>query len=238
MLKDSYIKKDLTALEESLGRDAEQKRALMEEAGIEDWSAEKLRNSMLSAEEAQIAKKEQLDDIRARKSRKTDWDEFTDAPRRWGKALHHSDIISRLHRLIPNLYVDDGAIRNSLSLYIWDRTQPFENKTGGTVFLGWMHSGWNPEYEIDLVNDVGVAVGQKRGWRTLLLRMICRRDSVTFVPKSLFTEDAAEREFGSPSSGETSSYYRMYLHQFRNTTPEQAKLEHQLMQLAQKYKYC
>lgn len=237
MLKD-YVKKDLSPLEEKLGREQEQKRAFLEEAGIEDWDAQKLRSSMLSAEEAQIAKKEQLDDIRIRKSRKTDWDEYIDAPRRWGRALHHSEIISKLKKLISELCVCDGTIRNTLSLYIWDRNQPFENKIGGAVYLGWIHFGYNPEYEVDLINDVGVAVGQKRGWRTMLIRMICRRDAQTFMPKSLFTEDAAYAEFGAPSNGETASNYRMHLYKFRNTSPEQAKLEHALMEAAQKYRYC
>lgn len=237
MLKD-YVKQDLSPLEEKLGREQEQKRAFLEEAGIENWDAQKLRNSMLSAEEAQIAKKEQLDDIRIRKSRKPDWDEYIDLKRRMGRVLHHSEIIARLKRLIPELYVCDGTIKNTLSLYIWDKNQPFEGKVGGTVYLGWIHRGDNPEYEVDIVNDVGVAVSQKRGWRTMLIRMICRRDSATFTPKSLFTEDAARKEFGDPTNGETANNYRKYLWKFRNTSPEQAKLEHELMEAAQKYRYC
>lgn len=236
-MSDDFVKKELTPLEESIGRDDEMKRAFLEEAGLEDVDAKKLRETLLSSEEAIVARQEQQDKVRARKSRKTDWDEFVDAPRRWGRPMHHSEFIQHLRRLIPGLYVTDGVQKDRLGLYIWDRNEPFEGKTGGTVFLGWLHRGWNPEYEIDIVDDVGVAISQKRGWRTLLLRMILRRDAKTFIPKSLFSEEDALREFGPPSNGPTASNYRMQLWQFRNTSPEQAKLEHELMQFAQKYNY-
>jgi hypothetical protein len=184
------------------------------------------------------AKQEQMDDIRARKCRKSDWEEYVDHKRRWGRALHHSDFLRHLRRLIPNLYAEDGRIRNTISLYIWDRTEPFLGKVGGTVFLGWCHLGPNPEYELDIVNDVGIAVGQKRGWRTTIMRMICRRDKVTFFPKSLFSEERAYEEFGFPTQGNTSYNFRANLWKFRNTSPDMAKLEHALQELAQKYKYA
>src|SRR5579859_6032242 len=163
MLKD-FVKRDLTALEEKIGREKEQQDAFMEESGLEGADVNYLRKQFLSAEEAAEAKAEELEDIRVRKSRKTDWDEYVDAPRRWGRAMHHSDLIYNLRRLIPNLYVIDGMVRNTLGLYVWDRNKKFQAdpraavKVGGTVYLGWIHYGWNPEYEIDLVNDIGVAV--------------------------------------------------------------------------------
>lgn len=238
-----YVKQEFSPEQEKLGREEEMKRAFLEEAGIEDMDASKLRKQLLSADEAVAAKTEQLEDIRIRKSRKPDWDEYVDAKRRWGYARHHSDILARLRRLIPNLYADDGFVKNTISLYIWDRNQPFEIndkvnlKIGGTVNLGWIQKGWSPEYEIDIPNDVGVAVRQLRGYRTMLIRLICRRDAVTFMPKSLFTEEQAWKEFGFPTNGATASKYREHLWKFRNTSPEQAKLEHALMEAAQKYRY-
>lgn len=249
MLSDSWIKKDLSPTQEQIGREEEMKRAFLEEAGLEDVSAEKLRKSMLSADEAIIAKQEQLEEVRIRKSRKADWDEYVDAKRRWGRALHHSDLIRQLSILIPNLYVTDGFMKHKdgsvdLSLYIWDRTAEFEPDprkakiVGGTVYLGYLHQNWNPEYEIDFVNDVGVAIRKLRGWRTTLLSLICRRDAKTFLPKSLITEDQAYETFGYPTNGETASNFRRGLWKFRNTSPEQARLEYQLMQAAQKYRYA
>jgi hypothetical protein len=71
-----------------------------------------------------------------------------------------------------------------------------------------------------------------------LIRLICRRDAKTFVPKSLITEQQAQELFGDPTNGPTASNYRMHLYRFRNTTPERAKMEHELMEAAQRYQYC
>ena len=243
-LSDSYVKPNFTPVEANANREADMQRAFLEESGLEDVDASRLRKTMLSAAEAVAAKTEQMEDLRIRKSRKHDWDEYVDARRRWGFARHHSDILTRLHRLIPNLYVDDGFIRNTLSLYIWDRSQPFiisdkvNIKVGGTVNLGWIQKEWSPEYEIDLVNDVGVAVRQIRGYRTAIMRMIVRRDSKTFFPRSLFTEQQAHAEFGTPTNGQTASNYRETLYRFRNTSPERAKIDHQIREAAQKYRYA
>lgn len=237
MLQD-FVKTEYTPEQQKQNRDEEMKQAFLEESGLEGADVEYLRKQFLSAEEAAAAKAEQIENVRIRKSRKTDWDEYIDAPRRWGRALHHSELIYKFRQLIPNLYVIDGMIRNTLGLYIWDRTQPFEGKVGGAVFLGWIHYGYNPEYEIDLVNDVGIAIGQKRGWRTMLIRMICRRDAKTFMPKSLFNEEQAREVFGDPTNGPTASNYRMHLYKFRNTSPEQARMEHQILETSQRYQYC
>lgn len=243
-LSDSYVKPNFTPVEEKANREADMQRAFLEESGLEDMDASRLRKTMLSADEAVAAKTEQMEDLRIRKSRKHDWDEYVDARRRWGYARHHSDILARLHRLIPNLYVDDGFVRNTLSLYIWDRNQPFEIndkvnlKIGGTVNIGWMQKGWSPEYEIDLPNDVGVAVRQIRGYRTLLMRLMTRRAAKTFMPRPLFSESAAHAEFGAPTNGRTASNYREVLYTFRNTSPERAKLNHQILEAAQKYQYA
>lgn len=234
MLQD-FVKKEFTPAELEANRKKEMEDAYLEEAGLEDRDIQKLRKTMMSAEEAIAARTEQLDDARIRKSRKPDWDEYIDAKRRFGKALHHSELIAKLRKLVPGLFVCDGMQKNTLGLYIWDRTHPFQDKTGGTVFLGWCHRGYNPEYEIDIPNDVGVAVSQLRGWRTLLIRMLCRRDSITFQPKSLFTEQQLLDEFGPPTNGETASKYREHLYNFRNTSPSRAKLQHQILQKMRQY---
>lgn len=239
-----FVKTEYTPEQQKQNRDEEMKQAFLEESGLEGADVEYLRKQFLSAEEATAAKAEQIENVRIRKSRKTDWDEYIDAPRRWGRALHHSELIYKLRQLIPNLYVIDGMIRNTLGLYIWDKTAEFQEdprkavKVGGTVYLDWIQFGWNPEYEIDLVNDVGVAIRQLRGWRTVLMRMIMRRDKKTFFPKPLFTEEQAHEVFGDPSNGETASNFRAQLFRFRNTSPEQAKNEHLLLEARQKYQYC
>ena len=95
--------------------------------------------------------------------------------------------------------------------------------------------GESPEYEIDLVNDVNIAIAQRRGWRTILLRMIARRYKCDQCKQgerpnprigcgkngcgnatSLVSEDAVESVFGFPTNGATASNYRKQLWEFRN----------------------
>jgi hypothetical protein len=240
MTLQDYVKQEYSPEQQVANRDEEMKKAFLEESGLEGKDVDYLRKQFLSADEALAAKTEQNDEARARKSRKKDWEEYIDFKRRWGRSLHHSEIIARLRTLIPNLCVADGQYVDTLSLYIWDKTAKFDgrDKTGGTVFIGWLHVGENPEYECDIVNDVGVAVKQLRGWRTLLVRFICRRDAKTFMPRSLFTEEQALAAFGPPSNGATASNYRGHMWKFRNTSPERAKMEHQILEAAQRYHFA
>lgn len=232
-----FVRTEYTQEQKEAQRQQEMKDALMEEAGLEGVSVAELRKTMLSAEEAVVAKTEQLEDVRARKSRKKDWQEYVDAKRRWGRALHHSEILSNLHKLVPGLYACDGLVRNTIGLYTWDRSQKFESKVGGTVYQGWMQYGYSPEYEIDLVDNIGVAKRQIRGWRTVLIRMITRRDATTFIPCSLFTEEQAWALFGAPTNGDTATKWREHLYKFRNTSPDRAKMEHEILEKAQRYRY-
>jgi len=64
------------------------------------------------------------------------------------------------------------------------------------------------------------------------------REEGTFIPKPLFTEEQAREVFGDPTNGPTASNFRMHLYKFRNTSPAQAKLEHEIIEAAQKYRYC
>ena len=219
-LVDSYVKKQFTRGDEL---EEERKAALLDEMGITTRDVNKLRAMMLSAEEAVCAKSEELEHIRQHKSRKENWDEFVDVKRRMGMVLHHSEVVRKLRAIIPGLVVAPGGQRGCISLYV-TRNLPTSEITGyaGTrqrldvpIYVSWLPEGWVPEYEIDYVNDVNVAVGQKRSWRTVLLRMISRKDAIG-RPTSLITELQAEKEFGYPSNGATASWYRGALFEFRN----------------------
>ena len=105
------------------------------------------------------------------------------------------------------------------------------------VYIGWIHSGEMPEYEIDIVDDAQCASGQRRGWRTILLRMIVRWNKmlkpngefevdIHGVPRresraSIITEAQALKAFGVPTQGFiTATGYRHQLFNFRNAVPE------------------
>jgi len=218
-LTDSYVKQEFTTA------DLEQERlnAYLEEAGLEGREVDKLRNTLLSPEEAVAAKHEQLTNVRQRRGRKTDWEEFVDVKRRMGRVLYYSEFTRCLRRIVPSLIVVHGAQRARLGLYtVWnmpaDEIPDYRGKRRFVecpIYLGWVDEGYLPEYEIDRVNEIGVAVGQRRGWRTILLRMIARKDA-RGRPASIISERQAEEAFGWPTNGPTASNYRRQLWNFRN----------------------
>jgi len=220
-LADSFVK---TEFSPEVDLEARRKEALLEEMGLTTHDVDKLRATMLSADEAVHAKREELERIRRHKGQKTDWEEFVDVKRRMGHVRHHSDIIRRLRRVVPSLVVAPGGQKNRIGLYVVKNvpTDEIENclpwrtrYIDCPIYVGWLELGWSPEYEIDIVNDVGVAVGQRRGWRTLLLRLIARRDQAGRA-RSVVSEERADAVFGFPSNGPTASNYRRQLWWFRN----------------------
>jgi hypothetical protein len=237
-LADSYVKFEFAP---EMDLEEQRKAALLEEMGINQNDTDKLRKMMLSADEAVCARHEEQVKIRQHKGRKDQWEEFIDAKRRMGRVLHHSEIIERLRQIVPSLIVAPGAQQNRVGLYVirnmavseipnYPLTANGLAYTDVPIYIGWLELGESPEYEIDLVNDVDVAIGQKRGWRTLLLRLIARRAAhckqCELNPKfhsgqkgrstSLVSEQQAEKVFGYPSNGPTASNYRRQLWEFRN----------------------
>ena len=230
-LSDSFVKKEFTPAEQAAAHKAEMESAYLTESGLEGADVTKLRSTMLSPSEAVAAKKEQQTNILQNRGRKKDWDEYVDEKRRMGRVLHHSELLLNFRKLIPNFLAADGETPNSISLYYYDPRAKFVGRIGGYINIGWIQGGWNPEFEIDICDDIGRAIGQKRGWRTNLVRMICRyrlpdHDLTTTKeiqqyhlykqPWSLFTEEQALETFGQPTNGETASNYRMHLFRFRN----------------------
>ena len=219
----------------------ERQEALLQEMGINPHEAEKLRNTMLSPQEAVCAKQEELTRARQHKGRKTDWEEYVDAKRRMGRVMHHSEFIRRLRTIVPSLIVAQGGQRNRLGLYAVRSTPVKEVPTYKgpekwnfpcPIYIGWIEMGYMPEYEIDIVNDVQIAIGQKRGWRTVLLNMIVRWNlKLNFLGEpekdmwgrpirlsraSFITEKQALEAFGPPSNGPTANNYLKQLYDFRN----------------------
>jgi hypothetical protein len=238
-LQDSYVKKEF---DPSFDLEKERQDALLAEMGLEDRDVKRLQKMQLSHDEAVCAKKEELETIRQHKGRKDDWEEFVEAKRRMGRALPHAEFLRGLRGMIPNLVVAPAAQRDRVGLYV-TRNVPTDEvhdyrgqlkRIDLPVYLGWVELGVLPEYEIDLVNDAGVAVGQRRGWRTILLRLHLRKYLCPKCqqgerpnkrgcgikgcgrPTPLASEDAILKAFGHPSNGPTASNYRRQLYEFRN----------------------
>lgn len=225
-LQDSFVKKIFTPEEDALFKKQEEENAFLSAAGLEDKDINKLKKTLVRSDEAIAARKEQLINVRQRKGRKKDWHEYVDAKRRMGRVIHHSELLRKIRNMVPSIIANDGRIDNTISLYKYDGSM-FSPTYGRVLYLGWIHYGWNPEYEIDICNDAGVPISQKRGWRTILLRWITRRATIekvnifgraviTKIRAPIITEEQAYQHFGYPTNGATASNFREALYAWRN----------------------
>lgn len=135
-------------------------------------------------------------------------EEYKNAVARIGKAMHHSDFLRVIKHLVPDLYITDGRIEGDLAVFrVYGRPQP---QLGGRTFeyLFYCPTGLLPEfsiYEFDEVRDIPIRE-QKRGWRTVLLRLI---------KSGLVSEDTVNKIFGR-AEGPASTIYNSSLQAFRN----------------------
>ena len=226
-LSDNWVKKEFAPADEL---EIQRQETLLEEMGLTNRDTAQLRKQMLSADEAVAAKQEELTRIRQTKGRKSNWLEYIDQQARMGKVLHHSEVLRRLRTILPFMLVYDGRVRGTIGL-VTPVTKTYEDGWhAGWEYLGWLHEGWNPEYEIDYVDDDGVPQGRRQGYRTLLLNTIIKRDGTgewmlkergivkdgTGLPLKIITEDQALAAFGVPTNGATASNYRKQLWEFRH----------------------
>lgn len=240
MPNDNFVRKGFTK-EHDL--EAERKESLLEEMGLNRHEVDKLKRMMLGSKEAVVAKREELDKIRRHKGLRKGWEEFVDEKRRLGRVLHHTEIIRGLRSIVPSLIVCRGGQIGRISMYAIRNTPIYEiegyplatktKRVDCPIYIGWLDLGISPEYEIDKVNEVDVAIGQRRGWRTLLLRLMLRRaphckqcadkdrqfrphPNAFGRPLSFISERQAFAAFGNPTNGATASNYRAQLWMFRN----------------------
>lgn len=232
-LSDSWVKKEFAPTEVHA---IEQQEALIEEMGISKSDAAYLRKSALSADEAVAAKKEELSTIRSHKGRKGNWLEYLDQQARMGYILPGCEVVRRLRTIIPQLRVYDGRVRGTWGL-ISPVTKTYDNGEfkKGWCYLGWVYADWNPEYEIDLIDEDGVAKGRRQGYRTVLLNLQTVMDGTgawdmkadkhgnmrvmrdgTGLPLKIITEAQTLEAFGYPTNGPTASNYRKQLWEWRN----------------------
>jgi hypothetical protein len=128
-------------------------------------------------------------------------DELKDDASRIGRPMRHADFLSVLQKLVPNLYVTEGRIQGHLAVF---RTYPGpQSHLEGRDFsyLFYMDEGILPEfsqYIFDPVTDVPIKES-KRGWRTVLLRL---------VKAGLLTEDVCNKVFGRPEGMPANRWHR------------------------------
>lgn len=226
-LIDSWVKKTFTAEDDKF---ASAEDALLDEMGLTRNDTDKLRKTMLSADEAVAAKAEEQTRIRQHRSRKENWLAFLDTKARMGKVLPACEVIRNLRKVIRGLVCADGRVRGTISLFAPCIKTYEDGFHWGHEYLGWIQKNLNPEYEIDVVDDDGVPKGQIRGWRSLLLNLQTRTDgdgkwqlkgqgvvqNGSGLPLRILTEESALKAFGYPTNGSTASEYRRQLFEFRN----------------------
>jgi hypothetical protein len=119
---------------------------------------------------------------------------------RWGRAMQSSELILKIARIAPSVFPMDGRIEGDISLI---RRRP----SGYVDYIAYTNSGLLPEYSIVVVNEDNLPLHELRGWRTVLLRLI---------KAGVVTEEQVNKEFGLPSDGEISRFWREELKRFRD----------------------
>lgn len=127
---------------------------------------------------------------------------------RTGRTMDCSLFLQKLHHLYPALYVTQGGILGDIALYATSGTAKPEWEGRTFAYIGYATLGIMPEfskYEFDRARDIMLRASHI-GWRSILLR---------FIEKKILTEAQVLAEFGPPSGGENSIWYKK-LHQYRN----------------------
>lgn len=134
-------------------------------------------------------------------------EDYKNEEARRGRLLHHSELLCRLQRLVPDLYVMDGNIVGDLAVF---RVYPGPQKRLGErdfEYLFYMPTGWLTEFDLNEFDNRDVLVRAKqRGWRTVLLRLI---------RTGMLTHEQCDREFGQALGPASTLWYRT-LWEWRN----------------------
>jgi hypothetical protein len=141
-----------------------------------------------------------------RRQRHKDQEDFKG--NRSGRTLDCSVFLQKLRHICPQLYVTQGSIIGDLALYVTSGVARQEWNGQSFSYLGYVTLGTMPEYssyEWDEVRDILIRT-KDIGWRSVLLR---------FVQNGILTEDQCAAEFGLPSGGSNSTWYKN-LYRFRN----------------------
>lgn len=120
---------------------------------------------------------------------------------RGGRAMDCSLFLQKLLHICPGLYVKQGGYVEDLALYVTSGVAKPEWDGNTFKYLGYVTLGVMPEYsiyEFDQHRDILLRASQI-GWRSVLLR---------FVENGVLTEEQCNKEFGPPSGGVNSIWYK------------------------------
>lgn len=145
--------------------------------------------------------------------RHADQEEFR--KNRVGRSMLASDLLLKLQRLVPNLFVKEAGIFGNVALYL---TSPglradWDNKN--YKYMGFVPFTLLPEmssYEFDNSKDVMIREDEK-GWRNVLLG---------FIRSGILTAEQCDKEFGKAVGGHTDLWFKriQQYKQSKNTAPQ------------------
>ena len=138
--------------------------------------------------------------------------------RREGRILHMNEFLRLLRECgLKAEYGDRGGAPKTLPLRV--RHDGFYpeckgmHESGGPHYVCFVQVPMMQEYEEVFFDEYDLPLGPKRrGWRTVLLRLI---------EKKFLTEKKAHEVFGRPPSNPISERYLSYLHFLRNFKPKE-----------------
>lgn len=124
---------------------------------------------------------------------------------REGQILHMNEFLSRLKRCGLNCwYGERGGMAGTTGLYVGhDKTGRCSHDVGQPHYVCFVQIPFMQEYEELHFDQYNVPLGPKRrGWRTVLLRL---------VEQGLITATKADEIFGKAATGPVSRRYQEYL---------------------------
>ena len=119
------------------------------------------------------------------KYRQSDHDWYKDFWRRRGECMHHSDLIYRLQKLNPHIFVQN-------QINFSDDWGLYTSALGRIQFLTGLPKGWLTEFSYSIVDDRDLPLEERRGWRTVVIYCLL---------KGAITWDQVLAEFGEPKDG-------------------------------------
>jgi len=117
--------------------------------------------------------------------RQSDHNWFKDFSRRKGDSMHASDLIFRLQRLNPHIFVQN-------QINFPDDWGLYTSAMGRVQFLTGLPKGWLTEFSYALVDDRDLPTEERRGWRTTVIYCLM---------KGAITWEQVLAEFGEPQDG-------------------------------------
>jgi hypothetical protein len=132
--------------------------------------------------------------------RLSDHESFRDFERRKGEVLHSSEFVLRVQNINPALYLHHQInFESDWGFYADIR--------GKLVYLSGFPKGWMTEFSYALIDQRNLPTEERRGWRTVLLRMLS---------KGMLSWEQVVSEFGD-SEGFNSERWAVYTAPYRNS---------------------